>query len=225
MKPIEGSSQCQFMTEAGCSVYEDRPLACRYYPAGLMSLRRQDENFDRYSYVVVKEDHCHGHFENQVQTIDQYRQEQGVVEYDKHSRSWRQLMLKKLSSGPVLGKPTEQSLQFFFMACYNQDKFRQFINSPSFCQTFDLTEDRMSQLNNDDVELMHFGIDLMKQVLFGEQSIPLRTHALAQRVEKRKAIVAERNQVKEAFAKAQKDIYEMDRERQQGERVKPGDKT
>lgn len=217
MMPVEGTNQCQFMTDEGCSVYEDRPASCRYYPAGLMSLRRQDENFDRQSYVIVQENHCKGHLEDKVQTIDEYREDQGVVEYDENSRGWRQLMLKKISSGPILGKPTAESLQFMFMACYNHDKFREFINSPSFQKTFDLTEETMSDLNSDDVILMHFGIDLMKQVLFGEHSIPLRDGAVEQRVEERKEVVEERNKLKVEIAKAQKDAYELDMEREQAE--------
>ena len=38
MEPVEGGTECQFMTDEGCSVYEDRPTACRYYPVG-QSLR------------------------------------------------------------------------------------------------------------------------------------------------------------------------------------------
>ena len=53
-KPVEGGTQCQFMVEEGCSVYEDRPTACRYYPVGLLSTRRADENFDRASYALVQ---------------------------------------------------------------------------------------------------------------------------------------------------------------------------
>ena len=63
-KPKEGTNECQFVTDEGCSVYEDRPTACRYYPIGLLSTRRQDENFDRASYALVVEDHCHGHLED-----------------------------------------------------------------------------------------------------------------------------------------------------------------
>ena len=71
LKPVEDGTACQFMTEEGCSVYDDRPTACRYYPVGLLSTRRQDENFDRASYALVTEDHCHGHFEDRKLTIDE----------------------------------------------------------------------------------------------------------------------------------------------------------
>ena len=219
MKPVEGTSQCQFMTEEGCSVYEDRPASCRYYPAGLLSLRRQDESVDRQSYVVVQEDHCKGHFENKVQTIDQYREEQGLVEYDEHSRGWRQLILKKISSGPVLGKPTAESLQFLFMACYNHDKFREFVNSASFRKTFDLDESVMTELRTDDVALMHFGIDLLKQVLFGEKTIPLREGAVKERIDERWEIVQQRNRLKEEIGRQQKDTYELDMESRQNDNI------
>ena len=80
-KPVEGGTACQFMTDEGCSVYEDRPTACRYYPVGLLSMRRADENFDRASYALVQEDHCKGHLEDREITIAEYRKEQGLEEY------------------------------------------------------------------------------------------------------------------------------------------------
>jgi Fe-S-cluster containining protein len=47
LKPVDGGTACRFMVPEGCSVYEDRPTACRYYPVALLSLRRQDESTDR----------------------------------------------------------------------------------------------------------------------------------------------------------------------------------
>ena len=94
----EGSMECKFVTDEGCSVYEDRPTACRYYPIGLLSLRRADENFDRASYALVQEDHCHGHREDRPVSIADYRKEQGLEEYDEQGRSWRQLILKMKSA-------------------------------------------------------------------------------------------------------------------------------
>ena len=94
-KPVEGGSACQFMRPEGCDVYTDRPTACRYYPVALLSMRRSDEYTDRQSYALVKEAHCHGHNEPRSLTIEGYRQQQGVVEYDDLGRGWRQLVLKK----------------------------------------------------------------------------------------------------------------------------------
>ena len=43
LRPVANGTACQFMTPEGCSVYKDRPTACRYYPVALLSLRRQDD--------------------------------------------------------------------------------------------------------------------------------------------------------------------------------------
>jgi uncharacterized protein len=71
----------------------------------LLSMRKQDEYTDTQSYALVKEEHCLGHNEPRKITIDAYRKEQGLEEYDELARGWRQLILKKKSSGPSIGKP------------------------------------------------------------------------------------------------------------------------
>ena len=81
-KSVEGGTACRFMTDEGCSVYEDRPTACRYYPVALLSMRKQDEYVDRDAYAIVKEEHCLGHQEPRSLSIDAYRADQGLVDYD-----------------------------------------------------------------------------------------------------------------------------------------------
>ena len=177
-KPKEATNACQFVTGEGCSVYEDRPTACRYYPVGLLSTRRQDENFDRASYALVQEDHCHGHFEERKLSIDEYRKEQGLEDYDELGRAWRQLVLKVKSAGPAIGNMSKTSLKFFFMACYDMDRFREFIKSEGFGYIYDIEVGLKQQLLEDDLELMKFGDRLIRQIMFAEQSIPLKQDAL-----------------------------------------------
>ena len=184
-KPVEGGTACQFMTEEGCSVYEDRPTACRYYPVGLLSMRRADENFDRASYALVEEDHCKGHQEDREITIADYRKEQGLVEYDEQGRAWRQLILKMKSAGPSIGKLSKTSLQFFFMACYDIDRFREFINSPGFEQSFVIDDATRKELLEDDLALLRFSDRMIRQVMFGEESIEKKADAVDRLVERR----------------------------------------
>lgn len=188
LRPVENGTACRFMTEEGCSVYEDRPTACRYYPVALLSMRRQDEYTDRNSYALVKEEHCLGHNEPRSLTIDAYRQEQGLEEYDELARGWRQLILKKKSSGPTVGKPSKRSLQLFFMACYDVDRFREFVASESFDEIFDLSEEEKRNIFGDEMQndrgLMLFGFRFLRQVLFGEDSIPMRKEGAEKRRER-----------------------------------------
>lgn len=181
LRPIENGTACQFMTAAGCSVYEDRPTACRYYPVALLSLRRQDESTDHTSYALVEESHCLGHKEPRQISVSDFRKEQGLEEYDDLARGWRQLILKKKSSGPSIGTPSKRSLELFFMVCYDIDRFSQFVASVGFSDIYDLPAQEMKNILCDDVELMQFGFRLLRQVLFGEESIPLRKEAAHER--------------------------------------------
>lgn len=188
LRPVEGGSACRFMTPEGCSVYDARPTACRYYPVALLAIRRQDEAFDRQCYAIVREDHCLGHAEPCTQTIDAYRAAQGVVEYDEAARGWRRLILKKKSSGPTIGKPSKRSLELFFMTCYDLDRFRAFVASDAFAGVFDLPAEELRAALADDLALLQFGWRFLRQVLFGETTIALRREG----VEQRRARVAER---------------------------------
>jgi Fe-S-cluster containining protein len=188
LRPVDGGTACRFMTHAGCGVYEDRPTACRYYPVALLSMRKQDESTDRQYYALVREDHCLGHREPRTQTIDEYRAEQGLTEYDELARGWRQLILKKKSSGPAVGKPSKRSLELFFMTCYDIDRFRSFVASDSFSKIYELPSDELHDMLLDDNELMQFGFRFLRQVLFGENTIAMREH----NIEERRQRIAER---------------------------------
>ena len=178
LRPVEGGTACQFMNDEGCSVYADRPTACRYYPVGLLSTRRQDENFDRASYALVQENHCHGHLEDRKLTIDEYRKEQGLEEYDEKGRLWRQQILKVKSAGPYIGRMSLTSRKFFFMASYDLDRFREFVKSEGFNTTYDVNAQTMDRLLTDDLALMEFGDRMIRQVMYAENTIAMKEDAL-----------------------------------------------
>lgn len=185
---------CLFMKEEGCSVYENRPTACRYYPSGLLSMKSISESTDERHFLLVKEPHCKGHEEDQIQTIGEYREAQGVEEYDDLNHEWYQIILKKKSTGPSIGKPSDMSLQLFFMASYDMDRFRRFVMSEAFIKMYDLNDEEYAALETDDNALMKFGFKLMKQVFFGELTIKEREGAWEERVKERKEILDFRKQ-------------------------------
>ncbi|MBI5938111.1 MAG: YkgJ family cysteine cluster protein [Betaproteobacteria bacterium] len=216
LRAVEGGTACQFMVEEGCSVYENRPTACRYYPVALLSIRRSDEFVDRQAYALVTEPTCLGHKEDRKLTIDQYRQEQGVDDYDEKGRGWRQLILKKKSAGPAIGKPPIISNQMFFMASYDLDRFRAFVISEPFNQTYDIPVEQMAELVADDEKLLEFGYTFLKHVLFNEQSLTEREGVFEARAERLKA---KAEQIRAEF-EANRD--KLEDEKYSGE-CKPGD--
>ena len=197
---------CLLMTDEGCSVYEDRPSACRYYPVGLMAMRPSDAPQEEHHYCLVEEPHCLGHQQGRKITIADYRREQGVEEYDELNRDWYQLILKKRSAGPAVGKPSPTSFQFFFLLSYDVDRFREFTRTDSFRATYALSDEEHESFD-DDITLLRFGYRLLKQVLFGEVTIPLRDGALEERIEKRREILEARRQLEIELHRQKQDPY------------------
>lgn len=186
---------CLFMNESGCSVYQDRPAACRYYPVGMMAMRAMGSAEDKAQYCLVREDHCKGHEEPCTLTIAAYRKEQQVEEFDDINRDWFRVILKKRSAGPAVGKLSDTSLHMFFMCSYDIDKFRVFIKSDGFKSIYDLDETTSRGLEEDDISLLQFGFRLMRQVFYGEQTIAHREGALEKRIAERKDIIEMKRQV------------------------------
>lgn len=195
-----GTAECVFLTPQGCGVYADRPSACRYYALGTMSVRTAPDKTAAVKksaananpppavkeiYFVVKESHCFGHAEPRKLTVRQYRREQGLEEYDAMNRGWREIILKKRSSGPTVGKPSARSLQLFDMCSYDLDNFRAFVNRPAFAEVFALSAAELAELNADEDRLLQFAYRFLKQVLFGEQTIAVRPDAKARRMRRR----------------------------------------
>ncbi len=181
-----GTSECVFLREAGCSVYEDRPTACRYYALGSMGVRRPAGDGVDDIYFTVKEDHCKGHEEPRRLSVRQYRNEQGIEKYDKMNREWRDIILKKRSSGPTVGKPSDRSLQLFDMCSYDMDNFRDFIAGDGFVEVFDLGPEERAALMEDEDKLLLFACRFLKQVLFGEMTIAVKADARERRLEKKR---------------------------------------
>jgi Fe-S-cluster containining protein len=206
LRTKEGSRECIYLTPEGCSVYEDRPSACRYYALGLLSMRRKDAPAEEDSYFVVKEEHCLGHQEPQVQTVREYRQAQGLEPYDDANREWRRIVLKKRSGGPAIGKPSQKSLELFFLASYDVDGFRAFVASPGFQELFEVEPELLRTIATDDEALLAFAMRFLRQTLFGEITIPVRKDAAARRLARYKEKVEAIEQ-----AAAEKRAAEQDR--------------
>ena len=183
----DNSGAClQLAGESGCGIYRDRPTVCRYYPIGLFALREKGAAQTQERYSLVKESHCQGHAEDRELPIADYRAEQGCEEYDARNRDWYQLILKKKSAGPTVGKPPQTSLRLFFMASYDLDSFRRFVLSEAFRRTYALPDAVLAEAEEDDEALLALSYRLLRQVLFGERTIEEAANAWEQRVEQRK---------------------------------------
>lgn len=161
---------CPFVSAEGCTVYEDRPANCRYYPIGQGTLKKavDDRIVDEEFFFFVKEDHCKGFEESDQWTVASWREDQGVDRYDELNRDWKSILLMRNVPEMALdGK----KLMLFYMACYDTDRFRRFIFQSKFLDHFELDEASREKLRSDDVELMLFGFKFLKYILMMEETL------------------------------------------------------
>ena len=177
LKLREDDNKCPFVTPEGCTVYTDRPTAGRYYPVGMADFREsgskdadgnevspEEERF----FFLVREDHCKGHEEDKIWTVGEWRADQGVDVRDEMNRKWLRLIMRRKSFGHQANL-SEQAKRMFFMASTDLSHFRRFVFESTFLSTYQLDEQLVEKIREDDVELMLFSFDYLAHTLFGAQ--------------------------------------------------------
>jgi uncharacterized protein len=168
----DNDNRCPFVTPKGCSVYEDRPGACRIYPLGRAATRHAMDGTPREFYFPVREDHCRGFEQNRQWTVRGWLADQGMEEYNRLNDLLMELyVLKSRSRGIDLGP---QHIQMFTMACYNTERFRDFIFKSGFLQKFEIDEEVVTGLQQDDVKLLEFAFKWLRFALFHEPVLKLK---------------------------------------------------
>ncbi len=168
-----GENTCPFLGDSGCSIYEDRPLTCRYYPIATGIFHDKDLAANKRFFALIKEDYCLGHKLGKEITIKEWRNSQGIIPYDKANIGWSELILKRKSLWPSIKIP-EKSLQIFFMGCYNIDRFRRFVFDSPFLNVYIVSEERVKKISEDDLAMLDFAMDWLKTTLLGENRLKMR---------------------------------------------------
>ncbi|MFH1438660.1 MAG: YkgJ family cysteine cluster protein [Pseudomonadota bacterium] len=168
---------CPFVTEEGCSVYADRPWACRMYPLGLASPAEGSKDLDKEFYFILKEPDCMGFEEKKDFTVAQWLDDQGIAGYNEMGREFKELTLHRyFSEGNNL---SPDKVEMFFTACYHLDRFKDFLFKSSFFDKFDVDDETRDRIGKDDVELMKFGNRWLRFALFAEKTLPIKEDVLA----------------------------------------------
>ncbi len=167
---------CPFVSKDGCTVYPDRPWACRMYPLGLAFPKEGSDQLDKEFYFLLRESICKGFEEKKERTVREWIKSEGIEEYNKMGEDFKELTLHKFFSDK--GNLTPPKIEMFFMACYDIDKFRRFLFNSTFFQKFEIDEATQSRIKEDDVELLKLGYRWLRFALFGEKTIPVRGEVL-----------------------------------------------
>ena len=167
MRDDEGR-RCPLVSPQGCTIYEDRPGACRLYPLGRGAAAGLPGKEERELYFLVDESHCLGFREEREWTVEEWIQDQGVQLYNEMNRPWMEIVTSK---NPRLRELTEQKLGMFYMVSYNLDRFRDFVFQTKFLKVFDVPAEETEKVASDDAELMKLGMRWLKFALLGEDSL------------------------------------------------------
>ena len=192
LKLREEDNKCPFVTPEGCTVYTDRPSACRYYPVGMADFHEggsrdadgnEQTSGEEKFFFIVREDHCKGFEEDKEWTIREWRADQGVDVRDEMNKEWLRLVMRRKSFGHQ-ATLSEQAKRMFFMASTDIATFRKFVFESSFLDTYEIDEETVAKIKEDDVELMLFSFKYLAATLFGAQVMKIKP-------EKVKAKIAE----------------------------------
>jgi hypothetical protein len=100
-------------------------------------------------------------------TVAEWREDQGVDLRDEINREWTDLVVRKRSFPPNI-KLTENAKKMFFLVSYDIDKFKEFVFESSFLKRIDVDAATVETIKNDEIELLKFGLEWLKGVLFKE---------------------------------------------------------
>jgi Fe-S-cluster containining protein len=173
----DAGKKCTFLTDEGCSVYSDRPANCRYYPVGQAIFKKEgkDGPVEEEFYFFVKEPHCLGYEEKKNWTIESWREDQDAALYDEVNREWKGLQLRKNLPGQA---ELDENKQFqFYMASYDLDRFKKYIFESNFLAVFDIDDETVNRIREDEVELIKFGVKYIKYVMMLEETLKMKEGA------------------------------------------------
>ncbi len=157
----DGQASCVFVSPEGCSVYPNRPVACRSYPLGRAVTRASDNTITE-SFILMKEKHCCGFFEPDHQNALQYSKAQGLDVYNSFNDSVAQILQhESIRQGFV---PSPKQVELFTLALYNIDSFRGLFLAGKIKSTSSSME-RLTLCDSDE-QLLQFSISWLKQQLF-----------------------------------------------------------
>ena len=154
--------KCAFVTEQGCSVYADRPGACRMYPLG-RATRPDGKGGVVEQFFIVVEDHCMGFREKEEWTGASWKADQGFEDYTNfNDRYMNTLALIKQAGSPVPEKMGHLST----LALYKLDEFQRFIQKMQVFSRLEVDEERQKKIMNDEEATLEFALDWIELMLF-----------------------------------------------------------
>lgn len=151
---------CQLVKPQGCSVYADRPWACRMYPLDLGAKAGE------YAMIVGKE-RCFGLREPTPRTVAEWLDDQEVQPYLEMEQAFQTVLPADFKPGskldPGLGK-------LLFLA-YDLDRFLEILGDQRLQTYYEIDETVLQQAQTDDEALLKLAFRYIRSQL--EELLPI----------------------------------------------------
>ena len=151
---------CPFLRPEGCSVYADRPSACRIYP--LARLLREDPETGEIQeiYRLIRETQCKGHYEKRPIRVKDYLKEQGLPRYHYFNDLFGKLVAERQQHPET--PLTADQLDLIYIACYDLPRFRKMVETEEIKPSASLSPE---DLENEE-RLLEVGIQFVLEKIF-----------------------------------------------------------
>jgi Fe-S-cluster containining protein len=155
---------CPFVCADGCSVYKDRPTACRLFPLGRASGFGKNRGVRDQFFFLQDIPGCLGKGETKTWTVEEWLKDQGVLPYMAINDKMLDLLFhpKRDRDKPL----DDQQLQKLIVACYNLDEFRDFLARTNLLDTSGVDDETRSRIQREDTALLMFGLAYLTATLF-----------------------------------------------------------
>lgn len=158
---------CPFLTDAGCSVYPDRPDTCRTFPVEQGVLFDEKTGKSERIYLFRPPDFCMGQHESRTWTVESWAEDQEAAMHNEMTLAWAGVR-RRFRQDPWGGEgPQGPRAKMAFMAAYNIDLFREFVFRSSFLKRYKMKPDLQRKCRGSDTELLKLGFEWIVFYLWG----------------------------------------------------------
>ena len=170
LAPAPGTDRvCPFVSSQGCRVYPARPTSCRTYPVARAIRRCRQSGSLTEHFALIREPHCRGFDEAEVQTVPQWLSAQAAsTDFAVTDRLMDIIQLKnRLRPGPLAPDEMTQCR----MALYDMDRFREVINTDPVIGGNPIEAGQLNAAQSDDLALLTLAMAWVRHYLFGHAPV------------------------------------------------------